>query len=70
MTKQHNELTLQETEQLCSYYMDCRLSVLQENELRYLLSRLDYHSPLIDDTRKLMGIELKTFNKPSVSPRV
>ncbi len=64
MKKQDDELTLQETEQLCEFFMDCKLSVLQENELRYVLTHVDHHSPLIDDVRQLMGIELTTFNKP------
>ncbi len=64
MNEQNNKLTLQETEQLCEFFMDCKLSVLQENELRYVLSQIDYHSPLIDDTRALMGIELSAFDKP------
>lgn len=63
MNEQDNRLTLQETEQLCEFFMDCKLSVLQENELRYVLSQIDYHSPLIDDVRKLMGIELSAFDK-------
>lgn len=64
MKEQDNRLTYQETEQLCELFMDCKLSVLQENELRYVLSKIDYHSPLIDDVRALMGIELSAFDKP------
>ena len=63
MKEQDSKLTLQETEELCSLYMDCRLSVLEETELQYVLSKMDYHSPLIDDVRKLMGIELSAANK-------
>lgn len=71
MNEQDNRLTLQETEQLCELFMDCKLSVLQENELRYVLSRIDYHSPLIDNVRKLMGIELSAFDKSVPdSPRI
>lgn len=71
MIEQENRLTLQDTEQLCELFMDCRLSVLQENELRYVLSRIDYHSPLIDDVRSLMGIELSVFDKSDPeSPRI
>lgn len=62
MNEQKDRLTLQETEQLCEFFMDCRLSVFQENELRYILSQIDYHSPLIDDVRRVMGIELLTFD--------
>ncbi len=64
MNEQDNKLTLRETEQLCEFFMECKLSVLQENELRYFLTQVDYHSPLIDDTRRLMGIELSVFDKP------
>lgn len=63
MKEQDNKLTLQETEKLCSLYMDCKLSVLEETELQYVLSKMDYHSPLIDDVRTLMGIKLSTANK-------
>lgn len=63
MNGQDNILTLQETELLCELFMDCKLSVLQENQLRYVLSQIDYHSPLIDDVRTLIGIELSAFDK-------
>ncbi len=64
MNEQDNRLTLQETEQLCELFMDCKISVLQENELRYVLSHVHYHSPLINDVRTVMRIELSTFDKP------
>ena len=63
MKEQDSKLTLQETKKLCSLYMDCKLSVLEETELQYVLSKMDYHSPLIDDVRTLMGIELSTPDK-------
>lgn len=56
MKEHDNNLTLQETEQLCRMYMDCRLSVLEETELQYLLGRLPYSSPCIDEVRILMGL--------------
>ena len=59
-------LTLQETEQLCSLYMDCNLSVLEETELRYFLSNVDYHSPLIDEVRQIMNIDTYIPVKPFV----
>lgn len=44
--KEHETtLTMQETEQLCRLYMECRLSVLEETELCYLLQKLPYTSP-------------------------
>lgn len=49
-------LTLQETEQLCRLYMECRLTVLEETELQYVLGKLPYSSPCIDEVRMLMGI--------------
>lgn len=58
MKEQDNNLTLQEIEQLCRLYMDCRLSVLEETELRYVLGKLPYSSPCIDDVRMLMGLRI------------
>lgn len=50
-------ITLKDLEQLCQLYLDCRLSVLEENELEYVLQSCpEFHSPLVDDTRRLMGI--------------
>lgn len=56
--EQATTLTLQEAEQLCRLYMECRLSVLEETELCYVLQKLPYTSPCIDDARLLMGISL------------
>lgn len=67
MKEQDMKLTLQETEQLCKLYMDCRLSVLEEKELQYVLSQMDYHSPLIDEVRALMGLELTVGSRPFVN---
>lgn len=67
MSEQDNILTLQETEQLCHLYMECRLSVLEERELQYLLTRLDYHSPVIDEVRSLMEVELPKVTDTPVS---
>ncbi len=63
MKEQDVKLTIQETEQLCRLYMDCRLSVLEETELQYVLGRLPYTSPCIDEVRMLMGLTVppKTF---------
>ncbi len=69
MIERDTKLTLQEVEQLCKLYMDCKLSVMQENELRYVLSKTDFHSQLIDDVRQLMRIELIAFDKPLVARR-
>lgn len=59
MKKHDIKLTLQETEQLCRMYMDCKLSVLEETELQYVLGKLPYSSPCIDEVRMLMGLSLK-----------
>lgn len=59
--KEHDvKLTLQETEQLCRLYMDCRLSVLEETELQYVLGKLPYSSPCIDEVRMLMGLTISS----------
>ena len=67
MKEQNVKLTLQETEQLCRLYMDCSLSVLEENELRYILSQVDYHSPLIDEVRQVMKMDTYISDTPSYS---
>lgn len=54
-------LTLQETEQLCRMYLDCQLSVLEERELQYILGKVSYNSPVIDETRELMMAEGLAF---------
>lgn len=66
MKEQDDKLTLQETEHLCSLYMDCSLSVLEETELRYFLTQVDYHSPLIDEVRQIMVIDSYISHKPRV----
>lgn len=68
--KEHDiKLTLQETEQLCRLYMDCKLSVLEETELQYVLGKLPYSSPCIDEVRMLMGLSLKrSIIRKTVSP--
>ncbi len=58
MKEQDVKLTLQETEQLCRLYMDCKLSVLEETELQYVLGKLPYTSPCIDEVRMLMGLTI------------
>ncbi len=66
MKEQDVKLTLQETEQLCRLYMDCKLSVLEETELQYVLGKLAYTSPCIDEVRMLMGLTIsKEPNKSS-----
>lgn len=59
MREQNHQLTFEETEQLCRLYLDCRLSVLEEAELQYVLGKLPYESPIIDEVRMLAGIVLR-----------
>ncbi len=50
-------LTLQETEELCRLYMECKLSVLEEKELQYILGMMPYSSPVIEEARESMRAE-------------
>lgn len=54
--KQVNELSIKDIETLCQLYNECKLSVLEESELEYILLSTSFSSELINDTRKLMGI--------------
>ena len=56
MKQNARHITLEEAEQLCRLYMDCQLSVLEETELEYVLMQSELDSPLISETRMLMGI--------------
>lgn len=58
MKEQDDKLTIQETEQLCRLYMDCRLSVLEETELQYVLCKLPYSSHCINEVRLMMGLTI------------
>lgn len=49
-------MTVEEADQLCRLYMDCQLSVLEETELEYVLMQSGLDSPLLSETRALMGI--------------
>ncbi len=64
--KEHDvKLTLQETEQLCHLYMDCKLTVLEEVELQYVLGKLPYSSQCIDEVRMLMGVSIQMHTRKS-----
>lgn len=52
-------LTIKETEQLCRLYMECKLSLLEESELLYILTTLPYSTPLIDEVKVIMGVQIK-----------
>lgn len=69
--KEHDvKLTLQETEQLCRLYMDCQLTVLEETELQYVLGKMPYSSPCIDEVRMLMGLSNPMNIKKSFKRRL
>lgn len=56
MKQNAKHITMEEAEQLCRLYMDCQLSVLEETELEYVLMLSELDSPLLRETRALMGI--------------
>ena len=56
MKQDTRHITIEEAEQLCRLYMDCQLSVLEETELEYVLMQSELDSPLLHETRALMGI--------------
>ena len=61
------ELTVGELETLCNLYIECKLSVLEETELYYVLLKTDKDSDLINETRAIMGIERKNADcKPPI----
>lgn len=56
MKQNAKHITMEEAEQLCRLYMDCQLSVLEETEMEYVLMQSELDSPLLSETRALMGI--------------
>lgn len=55
-----DRLSVQELEELCRLYLDCRLTRPQEQELHFVLLHYDdAHSELIDEVRGLMDFELR-----------
>lgn len=66
MKDKNIELSVGELETLCNLYIECKLSVLEETELYYVLLKTDKESSLINDTRTIMGIERKiTVSMPT-----
>ena len=59
MKNKDNKLTIEEIETLCNLYIECKLSVLEETELYYVLIKTDKDSALINETKAIMGIERK-----------
>lgn len=53
-------LSVAELEELCRLYLDCKLSVLEEKELEYILLHTSLTSPAIEDVRTLMGAQTLT----------
>lgn len=51
-------LTVEELDELCRLYMDCQLSVLEEKELEYILSRTTLISESISEVKSLTNIQL------------
>ena len=49
--------TVEELDELCRLYMDCKLSVLEEKELEYVLSHTSMTSQAIEEVRNLMRIQ-------------
>lgn len=52
-------LTIKEVEQLCRLYLECKLSLLEESELLYILTALPYSTPLIDEVKVIMGLQIE-----------
>lgn len=51
-------MTVDELDELCRLYMDCKLSVLEEKELEYVLSQTSLTSISIQEVRNLMDIQV------------
>lgn len=64
------DMTIEELDHLCRLYMDCRLSLLEEKELEYILSRSPLTSAATDEVRALMGVQAVTARRAaSPAPR-
>lgn len=61
-------LTVEELNELCLLYMECKLTVLEEKELEYLLSLSPVSSPEIEEVRSLIGIRLP--QRSTIQPKV
>lgn len=69
MNTDETKMTVQELDELCRLYMDCRLSVLEEKELEYILCHTTLSSPRIDDVRALLNVQLLLVNAGEIKPR-
>lgn len=70
MKENQTHLSLEETERLCRLYMECRLSLLEETELQYVLGKLEYSSPIINEAKTIMDISLSHHIKNEEADRV
>lgn len=50
------QFTTEEVERLCELYLDCRLSILEEMELEYVLKHCDFDSPIVNETKEMMVV--------------
>ncbi len=67
MNTEELNLTIDELDKLCRLYMDCKLSVLEEKELEYILSTTALTSPSIEEVRSLVNI--RVLDPQHVVPR-
>ena len=56
MKQSEKNLTIEEVENLCQLYLDCKLTVFEESELEYMFMYCDFQSPLINETKKVMAV--------------
>lgn len=64
------ELSVKELETLCTLYIECKMSVLEETELYYVLLKTDKESTIINETKEIMGLERKfIYSRPRVIPK-
>ena len=63
MNESELNLTIEELETLCNLYMECKLTPLEEVELEFILQNINLKSPLINDVKKIMGLEEFKFIK-------
>ena len=67
MNESELNLTIEELDALCIFYLDCKLTPLEEVELEIILQNTNLKSPLIFDVKRIMGFEefiyLKSNNK-------
>lgn len=59
-----NIFTIDEIEKLCQLYLDCKMTVLEESELGYVLLQSNCDSLLINETKELMAVSMSLKLKP------